>query len=105
MPNVECNPPARLPDVQIQRIDSMKADNPAAPPRHCRPYAIYSRDQRSDCKQVCIGLVCTPEGLPLSFEVFAGNRSDVTTVEEIVTSMETKYGRMASIRTLTGAMC
>ena len=52
----------------------------------------YSRDQRPDCKQVCIGLVCTPEGLPLSFEVFPGNRADVTTVEEIVTSMETKYG-------------
>jgi len=52
----------------------------------------YSRDQRSDCKQVCIGLVCTPEGLPLSFEVFSGNRADVTTVEEIVTQMEIKYG-------------
>ena len=58
----------------------------------------YSRDQRSDCKQVCIGLVCiglvcSPEGLPLSFEVFAGNRTDVTTVEEIVKSMEEKYGQ------------
>ncbi len=52
----------------------------------------YSRDQRSDCKQVCIGLVCTPEGLPVAFEVFAGNRSDVTTVEEIVGMMEEKYG-------------
>ncbi|MEN9634507.1 MAG: hypothetical protein RL077_2911, partial [Verrucomicrobiota bacterium] len=52
----------------------------------------YSRDQRLDCKQVCIGLVCTPEGLPLSFEVFPGNRADVTTAEEIVTAMETKYG-------------
>jgi len=46
----------------------------------------YSRDSRPDCKQVCIGPVCTPEGLPLSFEVFAGNRADVTTVEEIVES-------------------
>jgi len=57
----------------------------------------YSRDQRSDCKQVCIGLVCTPEGLPLSFEVFAGNRSDVTTVEEIVRSMEDKYGQAGRV--------
>jgi hypothetical protein len=48
----------------------------------------YSRDQRSGNKQVCIGLVCTPEGLPLSFEVFAGNRADVTTVEDIVRLME-----------------
>lgn len=57
----------------------------------------YSRDQRSDCKQVCIGLVCTPEGLPLSFEVFSGNRTDVTTVEEIVTTMESKYGQAQRI--------
>ena len=52
----------------------------------------YSRDKRPDCKQVCIGLVCTPEGLPLSYEVFSGNRTDVTTVEEIVRMMEGKYG-------------
>lgn len=57
----------------------------------------YSRDHRSDCKQVCIGLVCTPEGLPLSFEVFAGNRTDVTTVEHIVRTMEEKYGQAARI--------
>ena len=50
----------------------------------------YSRDQRSGNKQVCMGLVCTPEGLPLSFEVFAGNRADVSTVEHIVRTMEEK---------------
>ena len=53
----------------------------------------YSRDHRGDCKQVCIGLVCTPEGLPLNFEVFAGNRTDVTTVEEIVEKMEKRFGK------------
>jgi transposase len=53
----------------------------------------YSRDSRPDCPQVCIGLVCTPEGLPLAFEVFPGNRTDVATVEEIVTMMEEKYGQ------------
>jgi len=26
----------------------------------------YSRDARPDCKQVCIGLVVTPEGLPIA---------------------------------------
>jgi len=57
----------------------------------------YSRDSRPDCKQVCIGLVVTPEGLPLAFEVFAGNRNDVTTVEEIVTVMERKYGQAERI--------
>jgi transposase len=57
----------------------------------------YSRDHRPDCKQVCIGLVATPEGLPLAFEVFAGNRNDVTTVEEIVGVMEQKYGQAERI--------
>jgi transposase len=57
----------------------------------------YSRDNRPDCKQVCIGLVVSPEGLPLAYEVFAGNRTDVTTVEEIVTTMEKKYGKAERI--------
>ncbi|MEW6160681.1 MAG: IS1634 family transposase [Verrucomicrobiota bacterium] len=57
----------------------------------------YSRDNRPDCKQVCIGLVVTPEGLPLAFEVFAGNRTDVTTVEAIVELMENKYGQAERI--------
>jgi transposase len=52
----------------------------------------YSRDHRADCKQVCIGLVVTRDGVPLGYEVFAGNRTDVTTVEEIVTTMERRYG-------------
>ena len=39
----------------------------------------YSRDHRPDCKQIIIALVVTPEGFPLSYEVFAGNRADVTT--------------------------
>jgi transposase len=57
----------------------------------------YSRDQRSDCKQVNIGLVVTPEGLPVGYEVFAGNRADVTTVEDMVRLMEEKYGKAERI--------
>jgi transposase len=53
----------------------------------------YSRDSRPDCLQVCIGLVVTNDGIPLGYEVFAGNRNDATTVEEIVEAMEKKYGR------------
>lgn len=52
----------------------------------------YSRDGRPDCVQVCIALVVTPEGLPLAYEVFDGNRTDVTTVDEIVETMRAKYG-------------
>lgn len=57
----------------------------------------YSRDSRPDCPQVCIGLVVTREGIPLGYEVFAGNRNDATTVEEIVEAMERKYGRASRI--------
>ena len=53
----------------------------------------YSRDSRPDCLQVCIGLVVTPEGIPLGYEVFPGNRNDAKTVQEIVLAMEKKYGR------------
>ena len=53
----------------------------------------YSRDNRPDCVQVCIGLVASVEGLPLAFEVFNGNRTDVTTVEEMVELMQSKYGK------------
>jgi hypothetical protein len=64
----------------------------------------YSRDQRPDCKQVCIGMVVTPEGLPMAYEVFAGNRADVTTVEEIVTAMEEKYGQAQRVWVLDRGM-
>lgn len=57
----------------------------------------YSRDNRGDCKQVCIGLVCTPEGLPLNYEVFAGNTTDVTTLQEVVTKMEERFGQAERI--------
>lgn len=52
----------------------------------------YSRDNRPDCVQVCIALVVTPDGLPLAYEVFDGNRTDVPTIEEIVAVMRDKYG-------------
>jgi Transposase DDE domain len=57
----------------------------------------YSRDSRPDCLQVLIGLVVTDDGFPLGYQVFAGNRNDATTVEEIVTAMERKYGRASRV--------
>ena len=60
--------------------------------RNTLAYRGHSRDHRPDCKQVCVALVVTRDGMPLGYEVFAGNRTDVTTVEEIVTAMETRFG-------------
>jgi transposase len=57
----------------------------------------YSRDHRPDCKQVCIALVVSREGLPVGYEVFNGNRHDATTVEEIVNKIESQYGRAGRI--------
>ena len=61
--------------------------------RNAKAKRGYSRDSRPDCVQVCIGLVTSSEGLPLGFEVFDGNRVDVTTVEDIIELMEGKYGK------------
>jgi transposase len=72
-------------DVTSTYFEGLAAGNPQA-------QRGYSRDHRPDCKQVCIALVVTREGIPLSYEVFAGNRVDVTTVEEIVTTMEKRFG-------------
>lgn len=57
----------------------------------------YSRDHRPDCKQVCIALVVSREGMPLGYEVFAGNRADATTVEDIVAKIEAQYGSAGRI--------
>ena len=53
----------------------------------------YWRDHRPDCKQLILALVVSPEGFPLSYEVFAGNRADVTTLEEMLEAVERKHGR------------
>src|SRR5436853_637726 len=57
----------------------------------------YSRDHRPDCKQVNIALVVSRCGMPLGYEVFAGNRHDATTLEEIVGHMEELYGRAGRV--------
>jgi hypothetical protein len=72
-------------DVTSTFFEGLAEGNPQAKRGH-------SRDHRPDCKQVCIALVVTREGVPLSYEVFDGNRVDVTTVEEIVGVMEKRFG-------------
>src|SRR6266852_268352 len=57
----------------------------------------YSRDHRPDCKQVNIALMVSRCGMPLGYEVFAGNRHDATTLEEIVAHMEELYGRAGRV--------
>ena len=53
----------------------------------------YSRDHRPDCVQVVIALVVTPEGLPLAYEVLAGNTADSTTLKDFLARIERQYGK------------
>src|SRR5258708_24124964 len=54
----------------------------------------YSRDHRGDCKQVLVGLAVNRDGFPLAHEVFAGNRHDSTTLEDMLgRSEERRVGK------------
>ena len=57
----------------------------------------YSRDRRPDCVQVVIALIVTPEGLPLAYEVLAGNTSDKTTLKGFLEPIERQYGKAQRI--------
>ena len=73
-------------DVTSTYFEGQAAGNPLAA-------RGYSRDNRPDCKQVCIALVVSRCGMPIGYELFAGNKADVTTVQEMVTTMEERYGQ------------
>jgi transposase len=77
-------------DVTSTYFEGQCAGNPLAQRGH-------SRDSRPDCLQVCIGLVVTTDGIPLGYEVFAGNTNDSKTVETIVKALEGKYGQASRI--------
>jgi transposase len=53
----------------------------------------YSRDKRSDCVQVVIALIVTPQGFPLAYEVLAGNTADNTTLRAFLHNIESQYGK------------
>jgi hypothetical protein len=53
----------------------------------------HSKDRRSDCRQVLIALVVTPDGFPLNYEVLAGNTSEKTTLADLLTKIELRYGK------------
>jgi len=53
----------------------------------------YSRDKRPDCKQVVVGLVLDGEGFPRAHEIFAGNRSDSTTVADMLAVLQKRVGK------------
>src|SRR5277367_3326784 len=62
------------------------------PPEERKRKFGYSRDKRSDCVQVVIALIVTPDGFPLAYEVMAGNTSDKTTLRAFLAKIEAQYG-------------
>lgn len=70
--------------------------DPPFPEGDKRQYG-YSRDKRSDCVQVVIALVVTPEGFPLAYEVLAGSTSDRTTLRGFLQRIEKLYGKAERI--------
>jgi transposase len=66
--------------------------NPPFPENDKRRHG-YSRDHRSDCVQVVIALVVTPEGLPLAYEVMPGNTRDSSTLRGFLACIERQYGK------------
>ncbi len=57
----------------------------------------YSRDKRSDCTQVVIALIVTPEGFPVAYEVLPGNTADCTTLRDALHKIEAQYGKAERI--------
>jgi len=84
-------------DVLLYDLTSTYFESdPPKNPEDKRRYG-YSRDKRSDCVQVVIALMVTPEGFPLAYEVLAGNTSDKTTLREFLHKIETQYGKARRI--------
>ena len=57
----------------------------------------HSRDKRSDCRQVVIALVVSPEGFPLAYEIMPGNTSDKTTLPLFLQKIQAQYGKAQRI--------
>jgi transposase len=75
-------------DLTSTYFESPPPDDEADKRRHG-----YSRDKRSDCVQIVIALIVTPEGFPLAYEVLPGNTADCTTLRGILRKIEAQYGK------------
>jgi transposase len=84
-------------EVLLYDLTSTYFETDVPDPQHSKKRFGYSRDKRSDCVQVVIALVVTPEGFPLAYEVLAGNTADKTTLEDFLKKIEDQYGKAQRI--------
>ncbi len=79
-------------DFEVLLYDLTSTYFECDPPDEGKRKFGYSRDRRSDCVQVVIALIVTPDGLPLAYEVMDGNTSDKTTLKAFLAKIEKQYG-------------
>ena len=48
----------------------------------------FSKERRSDLKQIVVGMALTKDGIPMSHEVFSGNTNDQTCFKETIRKFE-----------------
>jgi transposase len=73
-------------DLTNTYFEGQAARNPKAKRGH-------SKEMRTDCKLVAMGLMLDADGFPIGHEVYAGNTIDGTTVEAMLDGLEARTGR------------
>ena len=73
-------------DLTNTYFEGQAARNPKAKRGH-------SKEKRTDCKLVAMGLMLDADGFPIGHEVYAGNTIDGTTVKAMLDGLETRTGR------------
>jgi transposase len=84
-------------DVLLYDLTSTYFESPPPQNEQDKRRYGYSRDKRPDCVQVVIALIVTPQGLPIAYEVLAGNTADKTTLKAFLEKIETQYGKAQRI--------
>jgi hypothetical protein len=79
-------------DLTSTYFESAPPDDP-----HDKRKFGHSRDKRSDCVQLVLALIITPEGFPLAYEVLAGNVTDARTLRLFLRQIERRYGKAERI--------
>jgi transposase len=80
-------------DVLLYDLTSTYFESPPPDDETDKRRHGYSRDKRSDCVQVMIALIVTPEGFPLGYEVLPGNTAACTTLRDMLRKIEAQYGK------------
>jgi Transposase DDE domain len=84
-------------DVLLYDLTSTYFESPPPDDENDKRRYGYSRDKRSDCVQVVIALVVTPDGFPIAYEVLPGNTADSTTLRRFLQKIEAQYGKAERI--------